>query len=140
MGLYPIKNCIKSLKYYMHFSGISLIRLSACADGDSTPRKGVLTHCSLLNLLQESSENDEYHIYSDSKQTPRKRAPSSTPAFLRRVNLKKRYFTTKYCSFKLTVSSGGFPPTCCFVLKLHIYYKYIVYVCIYIYMSSCVGQ
>lgn len=27
MGLYPIKNCIKSLKYYMHFTGISLIRL-----------------------------------------------------------------------------------------------------------------
>lgn len=27
MGLYPIKNCIKSLKYYMHFSGIFLIRL-----------------------------------------------------------------------------------------------------------------
>lgn len=27
MGLYPIKNCIKSLKYYMHFTGISLIKL-----------------------------------------------------------------------------------------------------------------
>lgn len=27
MGLYPIKNCIKSLKYDMHFTGISLIRL-----------------------------------------------------------------------------------------------------------------
>ena len=27
MGLYPIKNCIKSLKYYMYFTGISLIRL-----------------------------------------------------------------------------------------------------------------
>lgn len=27
MGLYPIKNCIKSLKYYMYFAGISLIRL-----------------------------------------------------------------------------------------------------------------
>lgn len=27
MALYPIKNCIKSLKYYMHFTGISLIRL-----------------------------------------------------------------------------------------------------------------
>ena len=36
MGLYPIKNCIKSLKYYMHFNGISLIRLSAFADADGT--------------------------------------------------------------------------------------------------------
>lgn len=55
MGLYPIKNCIKSLKYYMHFSGISLIRLFCmCRWWQHTEKRGF---DSLLPLKSVAGEH-----------------------------------------------------------------------------------
>lgn len=56
MGLYPIKNCIKSLKYYIHFSGISLIRLfSMCRCWQHTEKSCLDWLLPFLNLLQVES-------------------------------------------------------------------------------------
>lgn len=53
MGLYPIKNCIKSLKYYMHFTGISLIRLFCMCRCWQHNEKGSFDWLLSLNLVQE---------------------------------------------------------------------------------------
>lgn len=65
MGLYPIKTCIKSLKYYMHFSSTSLMRLFCmCRCWQSLRKESFLTDCSLYSrawivLIQCSTPSTE---------------------------------------------------------------------------------
>lgn len=65
MGLYPIKNCIKSLKYYMHFTGIFLIKLFCMCRCWQHTEKG-----SSDWLLPFESRSGVQHLYGYTRRMP----------------------------------------------------------------------
>lgn len=87
MGPYPIKNCIKSLKYYMHLSGISLIRLFCmCRWRQHTEKRcfdSLLPLKSVAGKLVGTEKGDLIlNIYSDFEGTHNMCSLSLTWAFL----------------------------------------------------------
>lgn len=62
MGLYPIKNCIKSLKYYMHFTGISLIRLFCMCRCWQHREEGSCDRLLAVNLLHGCSRKHTVRV------------------------------------------------------------------------------
>lgn len=125
MGLYPIKNCIKSLKYYMHFTGISLIRLFCMCRCWQHTEKGssdwllpfksssgaqdffwIMKVCACMKNVQWKKKRD---IFA-SKSPICKKFSLKAHHFKHktRVHTQKKHINRKWKSFNLTVNISSF--------------------------------